>query len=410
MKTLVFCTTYAEHRAVWDMRHAWWLKALQSSQLEFDQLLMVDDASPELPDWPGVKVIRERDAPDPRSLVTSAQVVLYTHEARLGRASVFDFPGWHRSFAFAARYAHAHGFRKVIHLESDAFIVSSRMQQHFNDVREGWTAPWSSRYTFPEIALQVAAGRDVARMAAFAERPYTEMAGRLHESALPYTHVEKSFVGDRYGEFRSDVPHGVDFIAQGLINQPADYYWWMGEPRATGPAGLPPAAPPAAPLEALPPFDVGPLDGDWSGPEDGQRWMTGWDSALSLPPVQAVCDHLLELSVAPSLSRGPEGGQRVYVLVNDRLLTETLVLRPVVLQFRTPASWLSAESPNRIRLLHPDGTAPSTFDEAYNDGRELSIALRRLALTPLASPARPVKVQAGDRRGRFFGRRSAGEV
>ena len=133
--------------------------------------------------------------PHPRTWSTSAPIVLYTHNEHLGRTSVFDFPGWHRSFAFAARYAQVHGFRKVIHLESDAFLVSRRIQQHFNDFREGWAAVWSSRYTFPEITVQVAAGRDVGRMAAFFQRSYAEMVGRLHEWSSPLHACRQGFRG-----------------------------------------------------------------------------------------------------------------------------------------------------------------------------------------------------------------------
>ena len=50
LKTLVFCTSYAETPLAWEQRHRLWIRSLEESALRFDQLLIVDDASPVLPD------------------------------------------------------------------------------------------------------------------------------------------------------------------------------------------------------------------------------------------------------------------------------------------------------------------------------------------------------------------------
>ena len=78
-------------------------------------ITLVDDGSAELPDWPDTTILREADG-----LTSTAKIVLYHFEARLGRLSVTNFPGWIRSFFFPAVWAAANGFNRVIHVESDA--------------------------------------------------------------------------------------------------------------------------------------------------------------------------------------------------------------------------------------------------------------------------------------------------
>ena len=57
MKTLLFCTSYAENQGTWNERWGRWLKTVVHSGLKADQILIVDDGSPVLPDWPGVSVM-----------------------------------------------------------------------------------------------------------------------------------------------------------------------------------------------------------------------------------------------------------------------------------------------------------------------------------------------------------------
>jgi hypothetical protein len=383
MRTLVFCTSYAEHGDVWNLRQAWWLRSLQGSNLHFDQLLIVDDASCSLPTWPHLKVISEAEAPTPADARSTAPIVLYTHRERLGRRSIFDFPGWHRSFAFGALYAAAHGFNKVIHLESDAHLISPRIQHHFNEFDDGWAAAWSAKYTFPEIAIQVAARSGVAEMATFARRPYRELVGRLHETALPYTHIESTFIGDRFGEAGETIPPNVDFVSQANIGQSADYYWWI-KPEAVSrsPPGLLALAPArsAPPLSYLPPFETLNLYGGWSHAEVGMRWMTDADSRAYLPAVHQQVDHRLTLEVRPCIIEGGPSSQRLYVLMNDRIVDEVMLFRSTTISCSVPASALSTSDSNCIRFLHPDAFAPSSL--GVPDDRRLSVALKRITLTP----------------------------
>ena len=371
MKTLVFCTSYATSEQIWEHRQAVWIRALQRSGLHFDQMLIVDDGSTLLPQWPDVEIVREADAPHPEDVQSDAAILLYTHEVRLGRESVFQFPGWYRSFAFGVLYGAAHGFEKIIHLESDAFLISDRIQRHFNEFTSGWFAVWCEAYLFPEIAIQAAAGDEIAAMAAFVRKPYSQLAGQIHEFLIPFTHIERFFVGNRYGEMIGHVPRHADYSTQTHAGQPDSFYWWIPptDDSASDRRG-------GTSLQA--PFAVDILEGSWSGPEAGMNWMLEFDSSLLMPPVDERTEHDLELDVLPCLFQDRQQ-QRLYVLVNDQLVNAVTLHRTTTILCHIPAGVLRTDRPNHIRFLHPDAFAPNMVGP-HPEHRRLSIALARCAL------------------------------
>ena len=234
-RTLVFCTAHVDDVTVWDGRYRRWFDALTSSGLHCTTALMVDDGSGSLPEWPDVTIVREGE-----SLVSDAARVLFHFEHNLGRASVFDFPGWYRSFTFACEYADRNRFDKVVHIESDAFIVSKRLRDYIDDVDDGWIALWCAMHDFPEITLQVMAGSGLSAYRTFcASVPHEALVGHAYETQIPFTRIERGFVGDRYGERLPYVPVEADYVSQ-APEADRSYYWWMA-PTADG-SQAPPTA------------------------------------------------------------------------------------------------------------------------------------------------------------------------
>jgi len=201
-KTLIFCTSFAKTREEWDGRYRRWLRAVRSSLLEYDSILIVDDGSPVLPDWQDAE-LRTNESAEP----ASAQLLIYHFREHLGRKAVFNFPGWYRSFAYAGRYAYAHGFDKVVHIESDSVLIGSRPQRYVNNATSGWTAMWCVRHGIPESAIQIMGGDAIRRFAEIERtHPHDSLIGREFELQLPFDKVEKRFNGDRYGEYLPIVP------------------------------------------------------------------------------------------------------------------------------------------------------------------------------------------------------------
>jgi hypothetical protein len=223
-RTLIFCTAYAEDLGTWERRYRTWIRAVRSSGVSHEQLLIVDDGSPVLPRWADTTTVYEGErAPQ------DAAVVLAHFNARLGRSGLRDYPGWFRSFCFAAQYAKEQQFTKVVHLESDAFIISTRFATFVNEASEGWIGLKLPRHKMPESAIQIIAGKNLDQFVEFSKRSYEEFRGKNIENHIPYSVVVDNFKGDRYGQFLPEVPRDADWSVQ--VYPPArndpKYFWWI---------------------------------------------------------------------------------------------------------------------------------------------------------------------------------------
>ena len=171
---------------------------------------MVDDGSPVLPEWSDFEVLTELPAQRP-----SAKKVLFHFSNNLGRQSNLHHPGWFRSFGFAAQYAKAHQFTKIVHIESDAYLMSTRMFDFVNNSQTGWTTFWCPRWQCEEIAIQVVCEDQFDTYERITQQDYGSVyAGKVIEKMLPYTSVRKDFVGDRYAEGNGSIPLNVDYVCQ----------------------------------------------------------------------------------------------------------------------------------------------------------------------------------------------------
>lgn len=235
MKTFVFCTAFGNTEDRWQGIFGRWINALENSNLEYDQLLMIDDGSSFLPNWEGVEIITENNLPDQ---VPESRGVIYHFDKNMGYFGHADYPGWYRSFMFAATYAEKYNFEKIIHIESDAFLLTDRIRNYVNDLKEGWTTFWCPRHQFPENNIQIIAGNSVKDFIAWNNKkiPYSEYKGTCAEFWTPYTFVNKDFKGDRWGEFAPGmaavpdpncppgVPYDADFVCQVRAESPC---WWL---------------------------------------------------------------------------------------------------------------------------------------------------------------------------------------
>ncbi len=370
MKTLIFCTSYASNMHVWETRQALWVRSLQQSDLDFDQLLIVDDASPVLPDWSNLEILHEATNSDVQTVSSDADIVLFRFAERLGRQDLFVFPGWYRSYSFGALYGFYNGFDKVIHIESDAHLVSKRIYSFFNEVDQGWFALWCQKYQMPEIAIQVAAGADLLAMVDFVQKPYDQLSGRLHETLIPFSHIEKGFLGDRYGEEDLEVPANADFSAQTRLGKPDEYYWWIAPDQSKRRI-----------MECAAPFPQEALSGGWSIGEPGLHWMTNYESSMSLAPVPRRGKHLLQMKLFPCLA-GSRTSQKIYVIINRVIVDEVELLRYADLSILIPDGLLNENAENKLLMFHPDAIVPSNISD-LQESRNLSIGLLYISLYEL---------------------------
>lgn len=198
MKALLFCTTYIRDAEAWQSRYQRWLDFYRDGPIHADKIVMIDDGSPHLPAAdiiPTLPAHADLGASDSRHCIAR-------FDNNLGRQSMSDYPGWWRSFLHSLTIARALGADKIVHIESDAFIISGQLADFINETRDGWHVMWAQRYGMPETAIQIICADQFDAMARFSETNPNMDFPDIAERLLPFTSVNRTFKGDRYSEFK----------------------------------------------------------------------------------------------------------------------------------------------------------------------------------------------------------------
>jgi GR25 family glycosyltransferase involved in LPS biosynthesis len=207
--TLIFCTSYFEDKKIWEGRYRRWLN-YYTKIFQNALLFMIDDGSPYLPQDSDVRINDNLEA-----VVIGEKATIFRFPQRLGRPSILNYPGWFRSFTFSVAIAKRFQVRKIVHIESDAYILSQRAVDFINAADNGWTVFWCPKHQFPETALQVICEDSFGALEQLRAKPYTaDYMGKRIEEVLPYSHIEKGIYGDRFSEYGSKIPGNADFAAQ----------------------------------------------------------------------------------------------------------------------------------------------------------------------------------------------------
>jgi hypothetical protein len=230
MKTLIFCTGYASTTDKWDNIHRNWLESVKASGLQYDQILIPDDASFNLPNWEAATILTGEPELTEQPVT---ELVIYKFNERLGRPALYDQPGWYRSFVYAGYYAKTFGFDKVIHIEADCCVISQRFVNYLNNFNDGWEAVWCPRHGLSDTSIQVIAGKQcIEAFSLFNQIDYNYFRGTPpdpreadQKGYLPFT-TNKKFIGDRYGEYTITVPRNADYACQVFENIDR---WWIRE-------------------------------------------------------------------------------------------------------------------------------------------------------------------------------------
>jgi hypothetical protein len=366
MRSLVFCTSYAATQSVWDTRYRMWLAGVES--LGADQVLVVDDGSETLPGWPELQLYSGNSIAEAFTVGARAPAMMYHFTRRLGRVDLLNFPGWHRSFVFAALFAEANGFDRVIHIESDAFLLSEAAHQAITTYSNGWAALYAPEFDMPESAVQVAAGDGLRVLAAFARQPYEPLIGHQHERLIPFTHIAHGLKGARVCEIAGDIPADLDYAAQVPSRREACFYHWLPGHHRTTPEN-------SLTLNLLAGGDgLGALGNGWADAEPRHHWMVGAESVLNLPALPGTGPAVLKLGVTPHVYEDKLTSQRLILEINGHRVRSFDIPLECVLGCDIPPAYLHATR-NVLRLIHPDGVAPKILSRSLNDARRLSVSV-----------------------------------
>lgn len=215
MKTMIFCTSSIDTKYDWYFKYKLWFDFIYSASHVGTDLYMINDgdiseeivANIELSG--GFSVIDNYNIP---ASVGSLQNIII-HKEKLGR---LHYKGWVRSFFSSLDIAEKRGYNKIIHIESDAFVLSDRLWKHFSDIKEGWEVLWCPRYNMPENAIQIICKDSFLEFRQQADRFKDGIRQGIIENLLPYKKINKDFVGDRYGEIGLPFSNKMDYYCQYL--------------------------------------------------------------------------------------------------------------------------------------------------------------------------------------------------
>jgi hypothetical protein len=207
MHSFLFCTSFIDKNDIrFDpLRYRKWIDyyAALKESLGIDHIFMIDDGSadPSLEQSAPVNIISAEDEL-PDELPNKINII--TFKEHLGRPSIEEHLGWWRSFTWSVKLAEKYGFEKIVHIESDFYIVSERLINFIHSMDKGWTSLFSSHFNFPETAIQIIC-KDSFDLLESARQKATAANYRitqLAEHTLPFTNICKDFTGDRIGEMR----------------------------------------------------------------------------------------------------------------------------------------------------------------------------------------------------------------
>ena len=216
MRSFIFCTSFISNQndnlssARWER----WIRFYDERKHLFgaERIFLIDDASPVENISSDIHVI-DAEVPLPTELPDGP--VMFRFNNHFGRHSMTIFPGWWRSFTFSSQIAKHYSFLKIIHCESDAFVLTNKLASYIKHIEAGWVSFWCPRFNFPESAIQVICRDSLADFEKFYLYGRSLwVQGVFPERIFPFTRIEKRFIGDRYGEYMDDYPYHVDYVCQ----------------------------------------------------------------------------------------------------------------------------------------------------------------------------------------------------
>lgn len=208
-ETLLFCTSHVAGEPQWQQRYRRWLQHHAAIDWGDARIAMIDDASP----W--VPPAREIACHSTQALPPQpASPLMLRFSEHLGRPTQGQYPGWWRSFLYSVIVAQHYGCRRIIHVESDTYVLTRRMVAFLRGRERGWTAFWCPRWGFPETCVQVICEDSFSAMHSMWNLGWLRYANQCAEHILPFTEVVRDPHGNRYGETRTRIPSFADFAAQ----------------------------------------------------------------------------------------------------------------------------------------------------------------------------------------------------
>jgi len=204
MNSFLFCTSFVnssipDHRPA---RYRKWIEYYSRirDELGASYIFMLDDASPDLCVDP--ELSEKISVTEGLPAMPSEKINVISFKDHLGRPTWKEYSGWWRSFTFSIQIARQFAFRKIIHIESDFYVISNRLIRYMATLDAGWTALYCTYGNVPETGIQVIGWDsfhlldDLNKQAQLSD--YRYKSDVIAERLLPLTNVVRDFKGDRF--------------------------------------------------------------------------------------------------------------------------------------------------------------------------------------------------------------------
>lgn len=161
--------------------------------------------------YPDSQLVILHDGPDSIPWKQSTARVEY-FTPHMGRPSHHNHAGFFRSFFSIQRFFLE--AKKILWLEWDFYIASQRFLDWVCSIQTGWRTVWCPQFNFPESSFQVICADQFTAFKTFSESWQKHPLDDDIEKHLPFTEVNRDFVGGRYADVNQNAPERVDYVAQ----------------------------------------------------------------------------------------------------------------------------------------------------------------------------------------------------
>lgn len=146
-----------------------------------------------------------------------AETVMFRFPEHYIKNDVANYPGWWRSFSYLSVLAEKYKIDKIIHVESDAYILTDKMINYIKNLNEGWNSFFSPILQWPESNIMIICGKDIDNLKRFYNKEvwFKKRTNKEYcEHVLPFTNISEDFKGDRYTEWGKPIPADADYACQ----------------------------------------------------------------------------------------------------------------------------------------------------------------------------------------------------
>lgn len=201
MKTALVTTCYLNDKEYLQKTVKWINYYAALNKLEYDIIYLLDNAS----DPQNIELLKAN---------IFKHVYIHSFKEHLPRSAHLEYPYLWRAVDYL-KYLLEGGYDKVIYMDNDFYLLSEKAIDYVNKVKSGWISFYCNKHKFPETGIQIITKDNENYKNFLKTGDLMSYNGKMMETTLPLSEVNKDLVGDRYSEYLvTDQTPEMDFYAQ----------------------------------------------------------------------------------------------------------------------------------------------------------------------------------------------------